>query len=98
MKAIDINCDMGEIPEAILDGTQESLMPSLTSVNIACGGHAGDPATMKMTIEQASQWNLAIGAHPGYPDRANFGRVSMRLSPTEIEATVFEQVHALSRI
>jgi len=47
MRSIDLNCDMGELPEAIADGTQEALMPSLTSVNIACGGHAGDEATMK---------------------------------------------------
>ena len=98
MPSIDINCDMGEIPEAIVDGTQESLMPSLTSVNIACGGHAGDPSTMKTTIEQASRWKLNIGAHPGYPDRANFGRLDMRLSASEIEATIFEQVRALSQI
>jgi UPF0271 protein len=98
MTSIDINCDMGEIPEAITDGTQESLMPSLTSVNIACGGHAGDETTMAMTIEQASRWNLTIGAHPGYPDRVNFGRLDMNLPLAEIEATVFEQVSALSRV
>jgi len=56
---------MGELPEAIADGTQESLMASLTSVNIACGGHAGDEQTMKATVEQALRWRLAIGAHPG---------------------------------
>jgi 5-oxoprolinase (ATP-hydrolysing) subunit A len=98
MPSIDINCDMGEIPKAILDGMQESLMPSLTSVNIACGGHAGDHSTMKMTIEQASRWNLNIGAHPGYPDRANFGRVDMHLPLNDIEATIFEQVRDLSLI
>lgn len=98
MTSIDINCDMGEVPEHIADGTQESLMPSLTSVNIACGGHAGDETTMRKTIEQALRWNLTIGAHPGYPDRANFGRVDMNLSPVEIEATVYEQVRALATI
>ena len=54
---IDINCDMGEIPEHISDGTQESLMRSITSVNIACGGHAGDERMMKTTIEQALRWD-----------------------------------------
>ncbi len=87
---IDLNCDMGELPEAIADGTQESLMRSITSVNIACGGHAGDERTMKTTIEQALRWKLAIGAHPGYPDRANFGRL-------ELKDTVFEQVRALAK-
>ncbi len=95
---IDLNCDMGELPEAIADGTQESLMPSLTSVNIACGGHAGDEQTMKTTIEQALRWKLAIGAHPGYPDRANFGRVELAMSANEVAATVFEQVGALAEV
>ena len=75
MNSIDLNCDMGELPEAIADGTQEALMPSLTSINVACGGHAGDRQTMEATIKQALRWKLAIGAHPGYPDRVNFGRL-----------------------
>jgi len=93
---IDLNCDMGEVPEAIADGTQESLMRSITSVNIACGGHAGDERTMKTTIEQAMRWKLAIGAHPGYPDRANFGRLELKLPLNEISASIFDQVKALS--
>src|SRR2546427_7292097 len=93
---IDLNCDMGEMPEAIADGTQEALMRSITSVNIACGGHAGDEQTMKTTSEQALQWKLAIGAHPGYPDRANFGRLELKLPLKEISASIFEQVKALA--
>jgi 5-oxoprolinase (ATP-hydrolysing) subunit A len=95
---IDLNCDMGELPEAIADGTQESLMPSLTSVNVACGGHAGDEQTMKTTVEQALRWKLAIGAHPGYADRANFGRLELKLPAEAIAETVFEQVRALAKI
>jgi UPF0271 protein len=95
---IDLNCDMGELPEAIADATQESLMRSITSVNIACGGHAGDERTMRATIEQAVRWNVAIGAHPGYPDRANFGRVELKLTAGAIADTVFEQVRALAEI
>ncbi len=95
---IDINCDMGELPEAIADGTQEALMRSITSVNIACGGHAGDEQTMKATIEQALRWKLAIGAHPGYADPANFGRLELKLRPSEIASSVFEQVKALAEI
>jgi UPF0271 protein len=98
MKHIDLNCDMGELPEAISDGSQETLMPSLTSVNIACGGHAGDEQSMKATIEQALRWKLSIGAHPGYPDRANFGRHELDLSPETISDSVFEQVRALAKI
>ena len=93
---IDLNCDMGELPEAIADGTQESLMASLTSVNIACGGHAGDERTMKTTVEQALRWKLAIGAHPGYPDRANFGRLELKLPAKEIADSVYDQVRALA--
>jgi 5-oxoprolinase (ATP-hydrolysing) subunit A len=95
---IDLNCDMGEIPEHIRDGTQESLMRSITSVNIACGGHAGDERTMKTTIEQALRWNLTIGAHPGYPDRENFGRVELDLPLSQIEESIFGQIRALSEI
>jgi len=98
MKRMDLNCDMGELPDALIDGTQESLMPSLTSVNIACGGHAGDAQTMKTTIGQALRWKLAVGAHPGYPDRANFGRLELHLSAEAIADSVFEQVKALAEI
>src|SRR5579871_1636421 len=95
---IDLNCDLGEIPEQIADGTQESLMRSITSVNIACGGHAGDEQSMKITIEQARRRRVAIGAHPSYPDRANFGRIALNLPLAEIETAVYKQVRALAAI
>jgi UPF0271 protein len=98
MKRIDLNCDMGEVPEAIADGTQEALMRSVTSVNIACGGHAGDERTMKVTIEQALRWKVAIGAHPGYPDRNNFGRLELKMSPDAVADSVCEQVRALAEV
>jgi len=95
---MDLNCDVGELPEAIADGTQESLMRSITSVNIACGGHAGDEQTMETTVEQALCWKLAIGAHPGYPDRANFGRLELKLPAKDIADSVYEQVRALAEV
>jgi UPF0271 protein len=98
MKRIDLNCDMGELPEAIADGTQEALMRSVTSANVACGGHAGDEQMMRTTIEQALRWKVAIGAHPGYADRANFGRLELKLPPNEIADSVFEQVSALDEV
>jgi 5-oxoprolinase (ATP-hydrolysing) subunit A len=98
MTRMDLNCDMGELPEAISDGTQESLMKWITSANIACGGHAGDAETMEATIRQAKKHNIAIGAHPGYPDRESFGRLELRLSSREIANSVFEQVKALHEI
>jgi len=98
MKRIDLNCDMGELPQVIADGTQESLMPSFTSINVACGGHAGDAQTMQATIEQALRWKLGVGAHPGYPDPANFGRVELNLSPEAVVDSVYEQVRTLAEI
>jgi len=98
MSHIDLNCDMGELPEAIADGTQEALMPSFTSINVACGGHAGDAQTMKTTIEQALRWKVAVGAHPGYADRKNFGRAELDLSPEEVASSVYHQVRALAEI
>src|SRR5882762_502920 len=98
MKSMDLNCDMGEVPETVADGTQESLMPFLTSINIACGGHAGDEKTMAATIEQALRWKLAIGAHPGYSDRANFGRVEPDITPEAVSESVFQQVQTLAKV
>jgi 5-oxoprolinase (ATP-hydrolysing) subunit A len=98
MIRVDLNCDMGEIPEAIAGGAQESLMKWITSANIACGGHAGDAETMEVTIRQAQKHNIAIGAHPGYPDRENFGRLELKLSSREIADSVFAQVKTLNEI
>jgi len=98
MHTIDLNCDLGELPEAIADGTQESLLGSITSANVACGGHAGDAQTMRTTIEQALRAGVAVGAHPGYPDRANFGRLELHMSPEALADSVGEQVRALAEI
>lgn len=98
MKSIDLNCDMGEIPEAIANGTQEAMMPSITSANVACGGHAGDQQTMRATIEQALRYGVAVGAHPGYQDRENFGRLELKIAPKEVVESVFEQVLALAEV
>jgi len=95
---IDINADLGESEEALANGTDFELMRYITSANVACGGHAGDEQTMQQTLEAARKLNVAVGAHPGYPDRANFGRLELPLSPAEIEATVHAQIAALERI
>jgi len=97
-KNIDLNCDMGELPEAIADGTQEALMRSITSANVTCGGHAGDAQMMRTTIEQALRAGVAVGAHPGYPDRANFGRLELMMSPEALADSVWLQVRALAEI
>jgi UPF0271 protein len=92
---IDLNCDLGELPDAALE---EPLMAHITSANVACGGHAGDADSMRRTVEMARRHGVAVGAHPGYPDRANFGRVEMALSAERIAQTVCEQTGALAAI
>jgi UPF0271 protein len=92
---IDLNCDMGELPDTALE---EALMLHITSANVACGGHAGDAATMRRTVEMARRHGVAVGAHPGYSDRANFGRVEMALSAEQIAQTVCDQIGALAAI
>ena len=98
MKRVDLNCDMGELPEMLADGSQEVLMKFVTSANVACGGHAGDEEMMHATIEQAKRHGVAVGAHPGYEDRENFGRVALKLSADEIRDSVYRQVVALAGI
>jgi len=98
MTRIDLNCDMGELPEAIADGTQEALLRSITSANVACGGHAGDEGTMRTTIEQALCAGVAVGGHPGYPDRENFGRLELKMPAEAVADSVYEQVLALAEV
>ena len=95
---IDLNCDVGEIPAMVEDGSQEALMPYLTSANIACGGHAGDETIMSVTVQQAQRWKLRIGAHPGYADRENFGRLPIEMPYDAVSAFVYEQVRTLAGI
>jgi len=92
---IDLNCDMGELEDS---AHEAALMEHVTSANIACGGHAGDEATMERTARLALERNVHIGAHPGYPDRNNFGRVEMPMSAEEIERTVCEQIERLDAV
>jgi 5-oxoprolinase (ATP-hydrolysing) subunit A len=93
--AIDLNCDIGELADVALE---EALMRSVTSANVACGGHAGDAVTMERTVRLARQYGVAVGAHPGYPDRVNFGRVELPLSGAQIAGAVAGQVRALADI
>jgi len=93
---IDINCDMGESFGRYTLGHDEALMPLITSANIACGLHAGDPVVMERTIRLAREAGVAIGAHPGLPDLQGFGRRRLDLSAEEAEAFVLYQVGALA--
>jgi UPF0271 protein len=90
LNRIDLNCDLGEGA-----GNDAGLMPLVTSANIACGGHAGDKASMRATVQLAQKHGVAIGAHPGFPDREHFGRRELVMSAEEIWATVMIQIVAL---
>lgn len=95
---IDLNCDLGENPDRIRDGTDVELLDVVSSANVACGGHAGNEFTMTSIVRAALERRVAIGAHPGYPDPRNFGRVSMPMSPEHLETCVREQTLALVHI
>jgi UPF0271 protein len=90
MHSVDLNCDLGEGA-----GGDAELMPLISSVNVACGGHAGDDETMRATVDLALRHGVAIGAHPGYVDRQNFGRVELALSPDEVRGLVLSQTQRL---
>lgn len=93
---IDINCDMGESFGRYRLGADSALISLVTSANIACGFHAGDPQVMDATVRAAVKAGAAIGAHPGYPDLQGFGRREMDMAPDEIETCVLYQIGALA--
>lgn len=98
LSVIDFNADMGESPQRLADGSDAELMRYITSANVACGGHAGDPFTMEQTLELAKQNRVAVGAHPSYPDRSGFGRDVMNLTTEELQASIVEQLNTLRAI
>jgi 5-oxoprolinase (ATP-hydrolysing) subunit A len=95
MKRIDLNCDMGESFGAYTIGMDAQVMTHITSANIACGFHAGDPLVMDRTVKTAKNKQVGIGAHPGYPDLPGFGRRSLACTKEEITQYVIYQVGAL---
>lgn len=95
MKHIDINCDMGESFGAYTIGMDAEVMPLITSANIACGFHAGDPMVLQQTVRMAAAGGVGIGAHPGFPDLMGFGRRKMECSPAEIRNYIIYQVGAI---
>ena len=93
---IDLNSDLGESFGPWPMGHDAALMESITSANIACGFHAGDPGVMRQTLALAKDRAVAVGAHPGFPDLVGFGRREMKASPTEVEDFVLYQISALA--
>lgn len=98
MLTVDLNCDIGESFGVWQMGDDEALMNWVSSVNIACGFHAGDPTVIRKTVELAISKGLAIGAHPSFPDLQGFGRREMKMSESEIFDLVLYQVSALKGI
>ena len=93
---IDLNSDLGESFGAWPMGQDAALMDSITSANVACGFHAGDPGVMRQTLALAKDKGVAVGAHPGFPDLVGFGRREMKATPAEVEDFVLYQVAALA--
>ncbi|MCY7374497.1 MAG: LamB/YcsF family protein [Pyrinomonadaceae bacterium] len=98
MLSVDLNCDMGESFGAWTMGRDAELMDYVSSVNIACGFHAGDASVIRKTVETAIAKNVAVGAHPSFPDLQGFGRREMKMSATEIFDIVLYQVAALKGV
>ncbi|MGM0581841.1 MAG: 5-oxoprolinase subunit PxpA [Bacteroidota bacterium] len=95
MNSIDINCDLGESFGQFIMGNDDAIFPHISSCNIACGFHGGDPLHIENSIAKAIKYNVQIGAHPSYPDLAGFGRRKILLSSEELKASVKYQVSAL---
>ena len=91
--SIEISADMGEGASG-----EAEIWPLIDAANVACGGHAGDAASMREATRRAREHGVAIGAHPSYPDRANFGRTSMKIDPAALRETLLEQISALASL
>ena len=91
----DINCDMGESFGSYRIGREVEVMPFITSANVACGWHAGDPMIMEHTLELAKKHGIGVGAHPGYPDLLGYGRRNLETFPGEIRNYILYQIGAL---
>jgi UPF0271 protein len=95
---IDINCDMGESFGPWKMGADAEVMPNITSANIACGAHAGDPGVMRRTVRLARQHGVSVGAHPGFADLQGFGRREFQADPADVEDSLIAQIGALRAI
>jgi 5-oxoprolinase (ATP-hydrolysing) subunit A len=93
---VDLNADVGESLGPWPMGDDEALIPLVTSVNVACGAHAGDPLTIERTVRLAIAHGVAVGAHPGYPDLVGFGRRDLDMTAAELEASIVYQVGAVA--
>lgn len=97
-RSICLNADLGELEGPEGRALDEAILGVVTRCNVACGGHAGDDASMRETVRRAKAAGVRIGAHPSYPDRENFGRLTLGISPNVLSAALEDQVRALLRI
>lgn len=95
---IDINSDMGEINQLLADGTYEKMMDHVDSINIACGAHAGDEVMMATMVTMGSSKKIKLGAHPGFRDKDNFGRIDMEIDINELQDDIRDQIQLLTDI
>ncbi|WP_243075588.1 5-oxoprolinase subunit PxpA [Microbacterium sp. SS28] len=95
MATIDLNADLGETVDGAPTADDEAMFAVISSASVACGGHAGDAASMRDAVARAARFGVAVGAHPSYPDRARFGRTRIAIAPDELRASVAEQLAGL---
>lgn len=95
MASIDLNADLGETVGGVPTADDDAMFAVISSASIACGAHAGDAISMRASVARADRFGVAVGAHPSFPDPARFGRVDVRMTPRDLEATVAAQVAAL---
>jgi len=96
MATIDLNADLGETVGGVPTADDEAMFAVISSASVACGGHAGDAASLRAAVDRAARFGVAVGSHPSYPDLANFGRVPLAMAPAELTAAVAGQLHALA--
>lgn len=96
MGAIDLNADLGETVDGMPTADDAAMFAVISSASIACGGHAGDEASMRESVARATAHGVAVGAHPSYPDPANFGRMPMAIAAADLRIEVAEQLRALA--
>jgi len=97
-RVIELSCDLGEASSPEEQAIEDALWPLISAVNVACGGHVGDAESMKYAVDQAARYGVALGAHPSYPDRVNFGRRSMALERHDLRESLLTQLDALAVI
>lgn len=93
---VDLNADLGETVDGMPTADDEAMFAVVSSANVACGGHAGDAVSMRASVERAARFGVAVGAHPSYDDRANFGRVRRDPAPGDLRASIAAQLDALA--